>query len=344
MAEATSRAKLVDASRDFNGSGIGTRIPRSEVETALRSKKSPELFLDVARRDESGAEVETHRLMVTWDKDDLEQILRTTEGEEIELRFDRKELEEALEDDVEGHGIRERAMVLTVAATAAAGIAGAAQAAHLDAGGGSPPAAVEMISDAASGVQAPAQTPQMISDAASSVQATPQTPQMVSDSASSGVEATRPTDEHGALFAKADAERQPTELVSDSASGAGYGTQQSTELVSDAASGAGQATPEPTALISDSASSLSPTAHAAAEATPLVSDAGGGGAKAPPATELISDSASTGAQQPSSSGGGGVDISAPSPSTAGIAGGIALLITGAGFALRGQRRRAPRPT
>ena len=327
MAEATSRAKLVDASRDFNGSGIGTRIPRSEVETALRSKKSPELFLDVARRDESGAEVESHRLMVTWDKDDLEQILRTTEGEEIELRFDRKELEEALEDDVEGHGIRERALVLTVAATAAAGIAGSAQAAHLDAGGGSPPAAVEMISDAASGVQAPAQTPQMISD-----------------SASSGVEATRPTDVHGALFAKADAERQPTELVSDSASGAGYGTQQSTELVSDAASGAGQATPEPTALISDSASSLSPAAHAAAEATPLVSDAGGGGAKAPPATELISDSASTGAQQPSSSGGGGVDISAPSPSTAGIAGGIALLITGAGFALRGQRRRAPRPT
>jgi hypothetical protein len=329
MAEATSRAKLVDASRDFDGSGIGTTIPRSEVEDALRSKKSPELFVDVARRDESGAEVETHRLMVAWDKEDLEQILRTTEGEAIELRFDRKELEEAVEDDVEGHGIRERALVLTVAATAAAGIAGSAQAAHLDVGGGSPPTAVEQISDAASGVQAPAQTPQMVSDSASSVQATPQTPQMISDSAS-GAGQTTP---------------QPTQLVSDAASGAGYGTQQSTELVSDSASGAGQTTPQATELISDSASSLSPAAHTAAEATPLVSDAGGGGAKAPEATQLISDSASSGpAAQPSSAGGGGVDISAPSPSTAGIAGGIALLITGAGFALRGQRRRAPRPT
>jgi hypothetical protein len=311
MAEATSRAKLVDPSREFNGSGIGTTIPRSEIEAVLRAETRPELFLDVARRDESGTDVETHRLRVEWDKEDLEQMLRTTEGEEIELRFDRKELEDALEEDVEGHGIRERALVLTVAATAAAGIAGSAQAAHLDVGGGSPPAAVEMISDAASGVQAPAQTPQMISDAASSVQATPQTPQMISDAALGG----------------------------------GQTTPQATEMISDAASGAGQATPQATELISDSASSLSPAAHTAAEATPLVSDAGGGGAKAPEATQIISDAASSGpATQPSSTGGGGVDISAPSPSTAGIAGGIALLITGAGFALRGQRRRAPRPT
>jgi hypothetical protein len=41
--------------------------------------------------------------------------------------------------------------------------------------------------------------------------------------------------------------------------------------------------------------------------------------------------------------GGGLEISAPSSSEAGLAGGIALLITGAAFATRGQKRRPVKP-
>jgi hypothetical protein len=94
-------------------------------------------------------------------------------------------------------------------------------------------------------------------------------------------------------------------------------------------------------------------------------------AATPPATPLVSDSASSGAQRegltakqiwdsaPASTraasaaeisgqadrgSGGGLDISAPSPEAAGIASGVALLVLGAGFAVRGRRRSAPRPT
>jgi hypothetical protein len=44
-----------------------------------------------------------------------------------------------------------------------------------------------------------------------------------------------------------------------------------------------------------------------------------------------------------SSGGGGFDISAPSPAEAALAGEVALLITAAGFALRGHKRRPVKP-
>ncbi|MGB2952026.1 MAG: hypothetical protein WBB74_01390 [Gaiellaceae bacterium] len=312
MAEATSRAKLVDAARDFNGSGVTATIPRSEVEAALRSKKSPELFLDVARvREEGGADVEAHRVSVAWDKKDLEKLLKETKGDQIDLQFDRKELEQALEADVEGHGMRERALILTVAATAAAGIAGGASARPFDTGGNAP-AAIEMISDAASsGVQATAPATQLVSDAASSVQQAPAATGLVSDAASSGAQATP----------------QATAQISDAASSGVQATSEATPLISDAGSGGLQSTPQATAQVSDAALSGSPAAHAASEATPLISDS----------------ASSPQAAQPSSSG-GGIDISAPSPSTAGIAGGIALLITGAGFALRGQRRRVPKPT
>ncbi|MGB2951983.1 MAG: hypothetical protein WBB74_01170 [Gaiellaceae bacterium] len=270
MADAASRAKLVDAARDFDGRGVTTTIPRDEVERALRSKESPELFIDVARvPEEGGADVEAHTISVAWDRQDLEELLRTTEGDEIALQFDRQELEQALEEsDVEAHGLRERVLVLTVAATAAAGIAGQAAARPFDTGGGSPPA-IEMISDAASsGSATGGLTAQQIWDsapqsvrAASSAEITP----LISDAASSGPQT-------GGLTAK---------QIWDSAP----------QSVRDASS----------AAIRDQAGQ--PTA-----------------------------------------GGGGVDISAPSPSTAGIAGGIALLIMGAGFSVRGQRRRAPRPT
>ena len=218
MADATGTAKLVDADRDFDARGVTTVISRAEVERAVRSEASPELFLDVARRGGTG---EADTIRVAWDREDLERLLRTTEAEEVALHFDPKELEQALEQaDVEAHGLRERALVLTVAATAAAGFAGQAAAQQVDAGSGQP--------------------------------ATP------------AVHATAPQTEG----------RTVQEIW----------------------------------------------------------------ASAPASVRKEFNAETAG----SSGGGGGIELSSPSPTTAGIAGGVALLITGAGFALRGQRRRTPK--
>jgi hypothetical protein len=73
---------------------------------------------------------------VTWERKDLESLLRQTEGAAVTLSFDRAVLEQALDEDVEAHGLRERALVLTVAAATAASTAGAVQAAVDPAGGG----------------------------------------------------------------------------------------------------------------------------------------------------------------------------------------------------------------
>jgi hypothetical protein len=61
---------------------------------------------------------------------------------------------------------------------------------------------------------------------------------------------------------------------------------------------------------------------------------------------MVSDAASSGpvTQAAESSGGGGWDISAPDPTTTGIiAGGVALMVTAAGFVVRGQRRQVGHP-
>jgi hypothetical protein len=213
MPDATGTAKLVDAGRVFDGRGVTAAIPRGEVERAVRSETNPELFLDIGR---IGTD-EAQTLRVAWELEDLEELLRTSEGDEIGLEFDPAELEQALEADVEAHGLRERALVLTVAVATAGAFAGQAAAKPSDPGGGLP--------------------------------------------AAPAAHATAPQ-----------SEGRTTEQIWSSA----------------------------------------------------------------PASMKKEFYAET--SQPSS-GGGGIDIDSPSPSTAaGIAGGVALLITGAGFAVRGQRR------
>jgi hypothetical protein len=152
--------------------------------------------------------------------------------------------------------------------------------------------------------------------------------EMVSDAASSGpVTTTAP------------------ELVSDAASSGPVEAAASSELISDAASSGpveAAASPE---LISDGASSGPVEAAASPE---LVSDAATTGPVAVQSSgaELISDAASSGpvTSTAEKSSGGGFSISAPDASTtAAIVGGAALLITAAGFAVRGQRRQAGHP-
>jgi hypothetical protein len=267
MDEERHRARLVDTGA-LGGRSITATLPRREVEEALSTEQAPRLVLDVERR--AGDEVEAHALSVEFTREELDELLGKS-GDEVTFAFDADELERALEDDVEAHGLREKALLLTVAAATAGGFAGQA-AAHTEFG--SSPAAV----------------------------VAPATSQVVSDASTGGG--------YGAQAAAS------SQLVSDASTGGGYGAPaaaSSSELVSDAASGGGYEAPA-----------------AAASSSGLVSDAAsGGGYEAPTAAVASSPS--------------GTSIDSQDVRDAAIGGGIVLLITGAGFLIRGQRRGAPRP-
>jgi len=116
------RAQLVAFDPAGTGS-IGTVITRAEIaETAARGEFPATLLLDLDQVDTAGGgEVAAHaRLAVDWDEDMLDQLLASTEANEIALWFDERELARAFdEDEVEGHGLRQRAAVLAVAVAAA---------------------------------------------------------------------------------------------------------------------------------------------------------------------------------------------------------------------------------
>jgi hypothetical protein len=132
MEEASARAGLA-SSPAFEG-GLTTTISRSEVEKALRMDEPPDLVLDVTQFSEGKTE-ETRKIAITWDPEDLERLLRDTAGETITLTFDRETLWQALESDVEAHGMREKVVVLAIAGATAFGVGAGAASAALDEGG-----------------------------------------------------------------------------------------------------------------------------------------------------------------------------------------------------------------
>jgi len=119
---------------DLHG-GLSTSISRTEVEEALALDETPELVLDITGP--AGA----RSIAVAWKRDDLERLLREATGDRIQLTFDRTTIEQALDaDDVEAHGLKQKAAVLAVAVATAAGVAGGASAMPMSpgAGGGQP--------------------------------------------------------------------------------------------------------------------------------------------------------------------------------------------------------------
>ena len=128
MEDLTTRAQLVD-SQEVEARGVTATIARGEIEGALAAEDGPaDLILDVSRFGDGQGE-ESKRVAVEWERADLERLLAQAQGDMVTLAFDRSSLVQALEaPDVEGHGLREKALVLTVAAATAAGAAGAAQA------------------------------------------------------------------------------------------------------------------------------------------------------------------------------------------------------------------------
>jgi hypothetical protein len=126
MEEIAARASLVPAA-DV-GEGLTTSVSRSEIEEVLGSEETPiELVLEITRF--SGGEAgEKRSVAVSWERTDLEQLLREAQGDDVILTFDREALRQAVETDVEGHGVRETVLALAVAATAASGAAASAAA------------------------------------------------------------------------------------------------------------------------------------------------------------------------------------------------------------------------
>jgi hypothetical protein len=282
--EGQSKAKLVDAAAPGGSEHrITATVSRSEIESTLESADPAVLVLDIARRDGgSEQDVQAHTLELTLEKPELERLLQRTEGNAIALGFNEAELELAL-GDVEAHGLREKAAVLTVVAATAAGVAGGAAAMTAgDQGGATAPisATAAPISDVLSGGPAPSQAPA----------------QFVTDATSSGPAASQAADQ--------------ASFVTDVTSG-GPATSQPSELAS---------------FVTDATSS-GPATSQPSEAASFTTDVTSGG---PAPTQSVE----------ASGGGGGINISPQTWEAGGAAAGLALLITGAGFAASRQRRPA----
>jgi hypothetical protein len=329
MEDLTTRAQLVDGS-EVGAQSITATVPRREIEDTLAGDDGPaDLILDVAG---GGASGETRRIAVEWERDDLERLLRQADGESVLFTFDRRALAQAFEDaDVESHGLREKALILTVAAATAAGAAGAAKAVpDMGEGVASSPgvAAYTAIEDARTGGTAA----QGVTAGASAIEAArsaDQAPQQATSSEYSSIEAARATDQ--AFAATADAsgasaiEAARATGQADEGIPASYG-----EAVADFR--AAEAVPE--------------TLAAGYAGVDTVGDAVAAEFATSGAAEMSGLEAAR-STQPGSPGSGATDggsfaVETPSPAqTAALAGAAALAITGAAFMARSRRRLTP---
>jgi len=118
MDDLLTRAQLVG--HDPALAAIGTVVPRAEFAAIAELGEFPAtLLLDLDRVEPGDDDGIAHaRVAVDWDKNTLNQLLASTEDEEVALWFDENELAQAFQ-DVEAHGLRNRAAVLTIAVTAA---------------------------------------------------------------------------------------------------------------------------------------------------------------------------------------------------------------------------------
>lgn len=135
---------------------VTTIVSREAIADALR-ENSHELYLDL----EQGHERNT--IGISWSHDELEQLLDRASGDDILFSFDRDELQLVF-DDVEAHGLREKALVFTVAVAGALGSSAAiANAAPVIERGGDSAASVATVqslsANSASGITSNARTP-----------------------------------------------------------------------------------------------------------------------------------------------------------------------------------------
>jgi len=137
----TSTTAMLVGTPDTSGArsnAVTATVPRDEIEAAMGSEPPAELILEVLRRKED-SDVERRTLSVAWSQKDLETLSRLPGSDAVTFYFDPAELERALDgEDVEGHGMREAAVVLSIAAAAAVGAGSASAAVAPDAVSTSP--------------------------------------------------------------------------------------------------------------------------------------------------------------------------------------------------------------
>jgi hypothetical protein len=134
MGETSATAMLVGTQETFaaRSSAVTATVSRHDIEAALSMDPPAELVLEVLRPSEGASDADKHIVHVAWKRTDLESLLDLPASDAITFSFDAEELERALhESDVEGHGLREAAAVLTIAAAAAmTGVSSAAAEPH----------------------------------------------------------------------------------------------------------------------------------------------------------------------------------------------------------------------
>jgi hypothetical protein len=155
MDERSGTIRLVESAHDSDTRGLVATVSRKDVEQAMRSDEGQvDLLLDVERAGSGDDGGETQRIALGWEPQDLERVLKTTDGSEISLTFEEGELERLLDEDVEAHGIRKTLAVLTVAVGMAGAGAGSALASPVSdgalPGGAAKPAASTQATDQSS--------------------------------------------------------------------------------------------------------------------------------------------------------------------------------------------------
>ena len=129
MSGASTSAMLVGTPDMFaeQADAITATIRRDEIAEALATKPPADLILDILRGAPGAEDPYRRTVNIAWTQDDLESLLTLPGDEAVTFYFDPAELERLLEEpDVEGHGVREVAAVLTIAAAAAVGSGAAA--------------------------------------------------------------------------------------------------------------------------------------------------------------------------------------------------------------------------
>jgi hypothetical protein len=351
----TAKAALVDPAALEDGDNvIATHVPRSEIEEALTTGTTSELFLDVAREREGEREAE-QRITVSWEPADLEKLLGSTTGDEVTFAFKADELARMFDEpDVEAQGLRERMAILTVAATTAAaigaGVAGAMPADPVSESGAGGTTAAFVTDTTSSGPAAEAATGTGGAGVSHGGAESGTVSNLVTDSTSSGPQALT---EEGTV----------SNFVTDTTSSAGSPVEGLTpaqqlaaieggetgtvsNLVTDTTSSGPQASTEEgtvSNLVTDTTSSAGSPVEGLTPAQQLnaIEATGDTGT----VSNLVTDSTSSGPRastEAASTGGGGQSFIDSRGGEAALAGGLMLLILGAGF-VGSRQRRGPQP-
>src|ERR1051325_328782 len=102
MEEVAGTAKLADPAAVGASSALTATLARSDIEAALQDEAGADLFLEIARI--QNGERDDRRIKVAWTREDLEQLLKQSSGDNVSLSFSEDELQKMIDDpDFDAH-------------------------------------------------------------------------------------------------------------------------------------------------------------------------------------------------------------------------------------------------